>query len=117
MKSVSFLVRYGQVEDAHRNQPADPAAVLILQYLEDSTIPPYVLEDLASRFPDTVDAVYGAALSIPGFEWKRDGEDLLRQHKPVHFRDADVPGITPVPILLLDEYGRRAHFGGSGTAW
>lgn len=109
VKSVSFLVRYGQVEDAHRTPSAGPAAFLIREYLEDSTIPPYVLEDLAGRFPDTVDAVYGAALSIPGFEWKRDGEDLLRRHKPDYFRVADLPGITPVPILLLDEYRRRGQ--------
>lgn len=115
VKSVSFLVRYGQVEDAHSTPSADPASVLIRQYLQDSTIPPYVLEDLASRFPDTVDEVYRAGLSIPDFEWQRDGEDLLRQHKADYYRDADLPGITPVPVLLLDEYRRQAKAGGSRT--
>ncbi|MGO4584599.1 hypothetical protein AB4Z38_12030 [Arthrobacter sp. 2RAF6] len=115
VKSVSFLVRYGEVEDAHGTPSADPASVLIRQYLEDSTIPPYVLEDLAGRFPDTVDEVYRAALSIPDFEWHRDCEDLLSQHKAEYYRDADLPGITPVPVLLLDEYRRQAKAGGSRT--
>lgn len=107
VKSVSFLVRYGQVEEAHRTpESGAAAAVLVRDYVEDSTIPPYVLEDLAGRFPETVDGVYRAALSLPAFEWKRDGEDLLRQHKPDFFRAPDLPGITPVPVFLADEYRR-----------
>ncbi len=107
MKSVSFLVRYGQVEEAHRTpESGAAAAVLVRDYVEDSTIPPYVLEDLAGRFPETVDGVYRATLSLPAFEWKRDGEDLLRQHKPDFFRAPDLPGITPVPVFLADEYRR-----------
>ncbi|WP_427015937.1 hypothetical protein ACQCSX_14215 [Pseudarthrobacter sp. P1] len=112
VKSVSFLVAYGQVEDAHRTPPTDaddPIAVLVREFVEDSTIPPYVLGDLAARYPDTVDAVYRTALSLPEFSWKRDGEDLLRRHKPDGFRDTDLPGITQVPALLMDEYLQRGQ--------
>ena len=73
VKSVSFLVAYGQVEEAHRTPPAnadDPAVVHVRGFMEDSTIPPYVLEDLAGRYPDTVDAVYRTALSVPEFCWR-----------------------------------------------
>ena len=54
VKSVSFLVGYRQVEDVHRTPPAGPAAVLIRQYVEDATLPPYVLEDLAGITSSTV---------------------------------------------------------------
>jgi hypothetical protein len=73
LKSASFLVGYRQVEDAHRTPQAGPAAVLIRQYVVDATLPPYVREDLAGRFPEAVNTVYRAALSLPAFEWKRDG--------------------------------------------
>lgn len=106
VKSVCFLVHYGLVEEAHRTSAPGAAADMVRDYLEDPTIPPYVLEDLAGRFPETVDGVYRAALSLPAFEWKRDGEDLLRQHKPDFFRARDLPGITLVPVFLADEYRR-----------
>ncbi|MET3923869.1 hypothetical protein [Arthrobacter sp. UYEF20] len=65
---VSFLVGYGQVEAAHRTPPADaedPAAEVLRGYVEDSTIPAYVLEDLAAKYPDTVDGAYGLPCPAP----------------------------------------------------
>ncbi|WP_427005366.1 hypothetical protein [Pseudarthrobacter sp. H2] len=106
---VSFLVRYGQVEAAHRTPPADaadPAAEVLRGYVEDTTIPAHVLEDLAAKYPDTVDAAYRAALSSPGFRWEDDGGALLRRHKPDSGRDKDLPGVSPVPASLIDEYRR-----------
>lgn len=106
---VSFLVHYGQVEGAHRTPPADaedPAAEVLRGYVEDTTIPGYVLEDLAAKYPDTVDAAYRAALSDPGFRWEHDGVALLRRHKPEFGRDKDLPGVSPVPSSLVDEYRR-----------
>lgn len=110
VKSISFLVGYGQVEDAHRVPPADAHdASLVREYVEDPTIPPYVLEDLAARYPDTVNSTYRTALSLPHFDWDRDGDELLRRHKPDHFKDPDTPAITTIPSLLLDEYRRRGQ--------
>ncbi len=106
---VSFLVRYGQVEAAHRTPPADaedPAAEVLRGYVEDTTIPAYVLEDLAAKYPDTVDAAYRAALSSPGFRWEHDGAALLRRHKPDSGRNKDLPGVSPVPASLVNEYRR-----------
>ncbi|MCO4275084.1 hypothetical protein NG701_11710 [Pseudarthrobacter sp. HLT3-5] len=109
LMGVSFLVCYGQVEAAHRTPPAnaeDPAAEVLRGYVEDKTVPGYVLEDLAAKYPDTVDAAYRAALSSPGFRWEHDGVALLRLHKPNFTRDKELPGVTPVPSSLIDEYRR-----------
>lgn len=109
MMGVSFLVCYGQVAAAHRTPPADaedPAAELLRGYLEDKTVPGYVLEDLAAKYPDTVDAAYQAALSNPGFRWELDGAALLRRYRPNSGPGKDVPGVSPVPLSLIDEYRR-----------
>ncbi|WP_211881982.1 hypothetical protein [Pseudarthrobacter albicanus] len=106
---VSFLTRYGQVEAAHRTPPADaadPAAEVLRGYVEDTSVPAYVLEDLAAKYPDTVGAAYRAALSSPGFRWEHDGAALLRRHRPDSGRDRDLPGVSPVPASLIDEYRR-----------
>ena len=109
VRGVSFLVHYGRVAAAHRTPPADaedPAAEALRGYVEDTTIPAYVLEDLAAKYPETVDAAYRAALSSPGFRWEHDGAALLRRHKPDSGREADLPGVSPVPSALADEYRR-----------
>ncbi|MHA7299918.1 hypothetical protein [Pseudarthrobacter sp. MDT1-22] len=109
LMGVSFLVCYGQVEAAHRTPPADaedPAAELLRGYVEDKTVPGYVLEDLAAKYPDTVDAAYEAALSNPGFRWELDGAALLRRYRPNSSPGKDVPGVSPVPSSLIDEYRR-----------
>lgn len=107
VKGLSFLVHYRLVEDAHRNPPTDadsPAAFHVLGYVEDPSIPAYVLEDLAEKYPSTVDSLYRTALSSPGFNWKNDGEKLLRRHKPESYRNMELPGIAVVPDFLLDAY-------------
>ncbi|MBE4719268.1 hypothetical protein [Pseudarthrobacter sp. AB1] len=109
LMGVSFLVCYGQVEAAYRTPPAnaeDPAAEVLRGYVEDKTVPGYVLEDLAAKYPDTVDAAYRAALSSPGFRWELDGAALLRRHKPDFGGGKELPGVSPVPSSLIDEYRR-----------
>lgn len=109
LMGVSFLVSYGQAEAAHRMPPADaedPAAEVLRGYVEDKTVPGYVLEDLAAKYPDTVDAAYQVALSSPGFRWEADGTALLRRHRPDSGPGKDVPGVSPVPTSLIDEYRR-----------
>lgn len=95
------------VENAHRNPPTDAnstAALHVRGYVEDPSIPAYVLKDLAEKHPTTVDALYRTVLSSPVFEWKNDGEKLLRRHKPDSYRNVELPGIEVVPDLLLDAY-------------
>lgn len=107
VKSVSFLLGYGLVADGHHAPPdaaGDPAAERLRQYLEDSTVPAYILEKLAAEHSETVDAFYRTALSLPDFRWEDDGEDLLRRYKPVDFRNNALPGITPVSESLREAY-------------
>ncbi|NVM95810.1 hypothetical protein [Arthrobacter wenxiniae] len=110
VKSISFLLHYGELEDAHRFPPRDTHdAGAVRGFVEDSTTPAYVLQELASRFPGTVNATYRVALSQPDFDWDRDGEALLRRHKPDSFREQDVPAISTVPALLVEEYRKSVE--------
>ncbi len=107
VKSVSFILGYGLFADGHRTPPTnagDPVATRLRAYLKDPTVPAYVLDQLAEEHPDTVDALYRTALSLPDFRWEDDGEDLLRRHKPDDFRNTDRPGISIVPKALREAY-------------
>lgn len=109
LAGVSILTRYGQVESAHRTPPGtadDPDAEILRGYLEDTSIPAYVLEDLAAKYPGTVNEAYAVSLSRPKFNWEHDGAALLRSHRPDAGRNLDLPGVSPVPSSLLDAYRR-----------
>ena len=114
VKSTSFLIGYRGVQEAHRVPPTaaqDAGALRLREYVHDDSIPAHVLEDLAAQFPDTVDEAYRVAFSIPGFHWKDDGAALLREHKPAHVEDADIPDITSVPTSLREAFLRQAAQG------
>jgi hypothetical protein len=41
-------------------------------------------------------------LEKPGFSWERDGEALLREHKPRCFEPRSYPPVTPLSSELAD---------------
>ena len=105
MKSASFLQGYSLLEDAHRNpatDPGDPKSEVLRACVQNPGSIPDILEELAARFPGTVDAAYEVAFSRPGFSWERDGEALLRRYKPEEFRTRDLPSIAVLPPWLKD---------------
>lgn len=107
LSGISILTRYGQVEAAHRTPPKhanDSSAEVLRNYIEDGTIPAYVLTYLAGKYPDTVDAAYRVALSLPKFSWATDGAALLGSHRTDSDLESGLPGISPVPPLLMDAY-------------
>jgi hypothetical protein len=60
VKSISFLAHYGELEDAHRVPPRDTHdSGAVRGFVEVPTIPAYVLQAPATRFPGTVNATCG----------------------------------------------------------
>ncbi|MEV6057876.1 hypothetical protein [Streptomyces sp. NPDC052107] len=82
------------------------------QYLNDDFVAPMVIRRLDQRYPDNADVVFRALLRKPTFAWERDGEELLRRRKPVHFAHEALPSLTPVGdrlAQLLPTQGRTAR--------
>lgn len=77
-----------------------------LAYLQDDSAGPLVLRRLAARDPERASVVFRRLLKKPRFDWTRDGEDLLRSHKPDHFRRVPRPRVSPVSERLA-AYARR----------
>ncbi|MER7415970.1 hypothetical protein ABT346_04140 [Micromonospora peucetia] len=67
---------------------------------------PLVLRRLAARDPERASVVFRRLLKRPRFDWTRDGEELLRAHKPEHFRRKPRPRVSPVSERLA-AYARR----------
>jgi len=105
VKGFALFQNYGQVEDAHHTPPSDAHAdgvALVREYLNDESIPAYVLARLASAYPETVDTLYHLVLERPEFRWAVDGDALLRQRKPESYATADVPDLVVLPQLVID---------------
>lgn len=68
----------------------------VLAYLHDETVDPSVLRRLAEPDHDRASEVFKEALNRPEFDWERDGEALLREHKAAYFEREPRPAITPV---------------------
>ena len=60
--------------DAHRE--------VVQGYLEEETIPPWVLEELSRAHPHNADAVFGKLLGDLGFQWETDGPGLCSGTSP-----------------------------------
>ena len=71
-----------------------PAATLLRGYVQDVGIPAFVLEELADRFPGTVESLYRVAFARPDFTFQPDGEALLRRYKPSSHRNAQLPRLA-----------------------
>ena len=107
LSGLSILTHYGKLEAAHRTPPSraeDVGAEVLRDFIEDTSTPAYVLEDLAAKYPGTVNAAYRVALSLPEFTWASDGAALLRSHRTDSHWDSGLPGVSPVPPLLMDAY-------------
>ncbi|MFF5181954.1 hypothetical protein ACFY2Q_28390 [Micromonospora sp. NPDC000316] len=105
---LGFYAEFGLVEAAF----ADPDLLRrrhrehTLAYLQDDSVGPLVLRRLAARDPERASVVFRRLLKKPRFDWTRDGEELLRAHKPEHFRRAPRPRVSPVSERLA-AYARR----------
>lgn len=111
VKGVVFLAGFAAMERCYVTPMAgrnEVTRLQLLDHLDDETIPAWVLDELARRHPETVDALYQAVLDEPTFSWTRDGDALLRTHKPASFVDMDVPDLILLPPLAVEALRRGA---------
>ncbi len=79
----------------------------LLSYLRDDSVEPLVLRRLAQRNPGRASVVFRRLLKKPMFDWARDGEELLRRHKPAYFERVPRPHVSPVSERLAAYAGRH----------
>ena len=106
---LGFLEDFGPVEAAF----ADPDLVRRRRHrdrlrfcLNDDDVPPTVLRRLAERDPEKASALFAHLLKRKGFDWVRDGEELLRAAKREYYTRPHLPQVTPVSDRLA-AYARR----------
>jgi hypothetical protein len=100
---LNFYAEFGLVEAVF----ADPALLRrrlykqrLLDYLDDDSVSPLPFRRLASRDPDRASLLFQKLLRQPNFEWHRDGENLLREHKAEFFDQPPRPSISPISERL-----------------
>ena len=97
MEGLNYFVDFGLVAETF----ADPALAAdrthrqaVLRYLKDKDLTPLPLRRLARRDPARASQVFQRILKQRDFSWERDGETLLRRHKPGYFKQPVLPSIT-----------------------
>jgi hypothetical protein len=76
--------------------------IVVVGYLTDADVSPVPFRRCALAWPDGADAVLAAVTRRPKFSWARDGEDLMRRHKPTHVDRPARPFFTTLGALLSD---------------
>ncbi len=74
----------------------------VLKYLEDASIPPAVFEMVAGADPDKASETMRRVLRDPHFDWRRDGDLLLREHKPSHFERPPLPSTLALSTEMVE---------------
>jgi len=104
---LGLYLRYGELRAVF----ADPARLedpearhLVLGYLHSPQIDPLPFLQLARAFPDGASAVLARVLDRPGFDWARDGEELLRERKAAAY--PPLPSVSPLREELVEALRR-----------
>jgi hypothetical protein len=102
-EGLNFYAEFGLVEAVF----ADPALLRrrlcrqrLLDYLDDDSVSPLPFHRLADRDPDRASVLFQKLLRQPGFDWRRDGENLLRERKALFFDRPPQPSISPISERL-----------------
>jgi hypothetical protein len=72
----------------------------VLDYLDDDSVSPLPFRRLAERDPDRASLVMQTVLRCSTFDWRRDGEGLMRERKSSFFQRAPLPCVLPVSRRL-----------------
>ena len=93
-----FYVGYGEVRRAfadsdRRLRRGDARAVR--SYLEDPDVDPLPLLWLGDAYPEAASRIFASILKRPRFDWRRDGEALLREFKAEHYEHL-LPRVVPL---------------------
>jgi hypothetical protein len=113
IEGLCYYINYAAVAEifADPSLAADPRRrELVLEYLEDDTIAPFVFRRLAEPDPTRASQVFARILEQPEFSWERDGEALLRQYKAEFFAKPPLPTFATVSDVLA-----KAHVGRQRT--
>ena len=105
---LNYFPDFGLVEEtfASPERAADPDhRQAVLTYLESPGIIPLPLRLLAERDPQRASRVFQQVLNRPRFSWERDGEQLLRRHKPEYYERPPLPTMIP----LSDELSQASQ--------
>jgi Domain of unknown function (DUF6398) len=102
-EGLMFLANFGLVREAFE----DPALAAdrqhrqaVLGYLKADSISAQPLRRLAGADTARASRLFQKLLNKPGFSWERDGEALLRKHKPWCFGAEPQPPVTPLSSEL-----------------
>lgn len=106
-EGLAFFAGFDAFEDAF----ADPGVLSepryrqrVLDYLDDDSVSPLAFRRLAERDPDRASLVMQRVLRRSTFDWRRDGEELMRERK-ASFHPRRLPCLLPfgrklVPYLV-----------------
>lgn len=108
-EGLNFYTELGLVEAVF----ADPQLLRqrrykqhLLDYLDDDTVSPLPFRRLADRDPAKASVLFQKLLRRPRFDWRRDGESLLRERKAEFFDQPPQPSITPFSDRLAKYVAR-----------
>jgi hypothetical protein len=96
-EGLAFLANFRLVQEAFENPElaADREhARAVLGYLSEDSISAMPFHRLAGADTGRASQLFRRLLNEPGFSWERDGESLLRKHKPRCF------GAKPLPLPI-----------------
>jgi hypothetical protein len=104
-EGLVFLANFGLVREAF----GDPGLAAdsehrqaVLGYLETDSISALPFRRLAGADTAQASQLFQRVLNKPSFSWERDGEALLRKHKPWCFEAKPQPPVTPLSSELAD---------------
>jgi Domain of unknown function (DUF6398) len=103
-EGLTFLGNFALVREAFE----DPGLAAdtehrqaVLGYLKDDSISALPFRRLAGADTGRASQLFQRLLKRPGFSWERDGEALLRKHKPWCFEAEPLPPVTPLSSELV----------------
>jgi hypothetical protein len=104
-EGLMFLANFSLVQEAFENPglAADRAhRQAVLGYLRDDSISTLPFRRLGGADTARASQLFQRLLKKPGFSWERDGEALLRKHKPCCVSAHPQPPVTPLSRELAE---------------
>lgn len=109
IEGLNFYAEFGLVEAVF----ADPALLRrrlykqrLIDYLDDESVSPLPFRRLADRDPDRASVLFQKLLRRPRFDWRQDGEKLLRERKAWFFERPPRPSFSPISDRLAGYVSR-----------